>query len=129
MFQHTHIVASTVLPRALEMLSCFTSEAVHPNLGLPRLSSSLAQWKAPGLHEVKLNTDASFSSTGAGYGFVLRNSAGEVLKSGAGPLSHILSAEHAEIMALWRSLEHLTEFWNQPLLCETDCLRLTQQIA
>lgn len=47
-----------------------------------------------------LNTDASFSSTGAGYGFVLQNHEGNVLRSGAGPLSDIASEQHQEIMGL-----------------------------
>lgn len=47
-----------------------------------------------------LNTDSSFSITGAGYGFVLQNHEANVLKSGAGPLSNITSEQHAEIMSL-----------------------------
>lgn len=47
-----------------------------------------------------LNTDASYCMKGTGYGFVLRNHEGLVLKSGAGPLQNITSAEHDEVMAV-----------------------------
>lgn len=53
---------------------------------------------------LKLNFDASFSHSGAGFGYVLRN------QLGAGPLRSVMRAEHAEIMAAWNSWQNIREY-------------------
>lgn len=52
---------------------------------------------------MKLNFDASFFEFGPGFGLVLRNHMGVILKCVAGPLWSVRSADHIEIMAAWSS--------------------------
>lgn len=52
-----------------------------------------------------LRVNASFDSSGAGYGFVLRDHKGNALLSGAGPLHGVLSALRAEVLSLWTSFD------------------------
>lgn len=67
---------------------------------VPRERHHPTRWFPSDEGFLMLNTDSSFSITGAGYGFVLQNHEANVLKSGAGPLSNITSEQHAEIMGL-----------------------------
>lgn len=50
------------------------------------------------------------------------------MQSGAGPLSNIVSAEHAELMALWKSFSDIPMFWDTPIEIATDCNRLVLQM-
>lgn len=93
------------------MLALFQSADVNRSIGSTVLSPNNARWRPPDENVLKLNTDASFFATGAGYGYVLRDSVGMVLKSGASPLCNMINAEHAEIMAFWPSVKQiLTNF-------------------
>lgn len=49
--------------------------------------------------------------TKAGFGFILIDHYGIVLKSGVGPLFQVTRAEHAELMAIWLSWGHILEYW------------------
>ncbi|RLN13422.1 hypothetical protein C2845_PM09G23260 [Panicum miliaceum] len=51
--------------------------------------------------QMKINTDGAFSqlSGDGGWGFVIRDEAGEVLKAGAGRIPYVSDAFHAEVIA------------------------------
>jgi hypothetical protein len=67
-------------------------------------------WNKPLMGYYKMNTDASYFSTGSGAaGAVLRNSSGEAIASCYCPLDNILSAATAEAIALLRGLEPLEQ--------------------
>lgn len=57
-----------------------------------------------------LNIDTSYSLRSGGFGFVLRDSMGRVLISGAGPLRNVTSAEDAELLAMWSGFDHIREY-------------------
>lgn len=117
-----------VLRRSLDFLSITQSAMKDADIAATPALGSNVRWKAPGRSVLKLNTDTSYKPSGAGYGFVLRDHTGHPLLSGAGKLLHIISAEHGEIMAAWRSLEQISSYWNRPIILETDCLRLICQL-
>jgi ribonuclease HI len=71
----------------------------------------------------KMNTDASYFSTGSGAaGAVLRNSSGEAIAGCYCPLDNILSAATAEAIALLRGLELLEQLGCSKVIIESDSL-------
>lgn len=90
---------------------------------------TIVSWKPPAEGSLKLNTYASYCSTRDGFRFVIWNHSGKVLMFGTGPLHNTINELHAELMALWKSLEYAKEYWNFGMICETDCLSLSQEVV
>lgn len=88
----------------------------------------MSLWSPPPQGWLKLNVDAYFNTTGAGFGFILRDHRGSLVSSGAGPLPGATAAEHAEAMAIWCSLELTRESQDDRILIETDCLHLVHRL-
>lgn len=112
----------------MDFLSSFQGAGKAATVSEQRCRDHPTRWLPPRRGLLKLNTDASFLSTKARYGFVLRNHDGQILKSGSGPLLHATSAEHAEVLALRNSLEAISEFWSQGFSIETDCQKMVAQL-
>lgn len=127
-FSQLHKDGSTMIRRSLEFLSSYESAVKGDDSSSISVGRVSVRWRAPGSTTFKLNTDVSYTTSGAGYGFVLRDHTGHPLVSGAGKLSHITSAEHGEVMAAWRSLEQIQSFWHCNIILETDCLGLVRQL-
>jgi ribonuclease HI len=85
-------------------------------------------WMAPKEGWIKLNTDADFvADTGeASAGIVARNAEGEVLLSAWRTLRRCSSADEAEAEACLEGLRLMTEWINQPVCVESDCLNLVR---
>lgn len=86
------------------------------------------RWIPPDSGRFMLNVDASYTKMGGWYGFILRDHKGVVWKLGAGRLQLIQSAEHGELMVIWKSFVKMKEFWDQPIVIATDCKSLVSQI-
>lgn len=86
------------------------------------------KWRPPEVGRLLLNTDASFSSTGGGFSFILWDSDGWVLLSGSGPLHDVISMEHAELMAMWTGFQHIRDYWEQTITIASDCKRVVTQL-
>lgn len=71
-----------------------------------------SRWLPPDERWLMLNTDAYCVNNISGFGFVLRDRFGHVLKSGAGPILHATSTEHAGTMAMWEGLHRISKFWH-----------------
>lgn len=78
---------------------------------------------------VRMNTDASFSLIVIGFGFVLRDSLGNILLAGAGPLQEACNAEHAELLGIWSSFLMAQQAGIQSAIIETDCARILQEVC
>lgn len=89
---------------------------------------NLSQWSPPAKGWLMLNTDGAYYSGNGGYIFVLRDDEGRVLVSGAGLLEDAVSAEHAELLAIWHGFHHIEDYWRKPLILTTDCLCLVLQL-
>lgn len=127
-FAGKHLEASDSILKALCFLRAFQSQNSPASRPPKPIPSSRSHWFPPDPGWIMLNTDASYSSAGSGFGFVLRDQSGKVLKSGAGPLDCIQSVEHAELLAIWRSYSNISEYWFKPLIISTDCQTLVSQI-
>lgn len=127
-FNHKNHLPQRIATTALDYLSSF--QVASPDSSVPKLRGCdhPTRWLPPANASLKLNTDGSFLSNRAGYGFVLRNHEGRVLKSGSGPLLYATSAEHAEVMALRKSLENIQEFWSHDFSVELDCQKVVDQL-
>lgn len=66
-----------------------------------------ARWKKPPEGVLKLNSDGAFSKerkTG-GWGFVIRDDQGQVIKAGAGGEGALLDAFHSELLGCAAGLQ------------------------
>ena len=64
-------------------------------------ANRMKRWTRPPEDVLKINCDGAYrsvTSTG-GWGFVIRDCDGQVIKAGAGKCSHLLDALHAELLA------------------------------
>ncbi|RLN13604.1 hypothetical protein C2845_PM09G15520 [Panicum miliaceum] len=59
------------------------------------------KWCRPSGDQMKINSDGAFhpAAGDGGWGFVIRNAAGEVMRAGAGKIQKLLDAIHAEVAA------------------------------
>lgn len=96
--------ANSIVDKALSYLKSFQNcvDALrgdfHHNCGHP------LTWLPPDAGWLMLNIDTSYGNDKKGLGFVLRDCYGHVMMSGAGPLGSVISAEHAETLAVWYGL-------------------------
>lgn len=60
--------------------------------------------------------------------YILRDSVGQVLLLGAGPLLGCVSMEHAKLLAIRHSLNQIGEHCDKFIIIETDCLNLIRQL-
>ena len=79
-------------------------------------------WQKPPVGFLKLNSDGSFFSdekTG-GWGFIIRDKNGEVIKAAAGKEDCILDAFHAELLGVQAGLRMAINLGTTRLYIETD---------
>lgn len=126
-FAQKLIQPSTVVESSRSFLQLYYS--FHPPIAARRLQPEHpTAWLPPDGNQLKLNVYASFGIKGAGFGFVLRNSWGDVVLSGAGPLPNALSGFHAELLGVWYNYELVHENYQAHLIVQTDCLTLATQL-
>jgi ribonuclease HI len=87
-------------------------------------------WKPPPLEYYKINTDGAFdpNTRTGGWGFVVRNTNGEVLLAGAGNICHVASALHAETIAALKGVQQVARLGMQHIILETDASILASAI-
>ncbi|KAE8773514.1 hypothetical protein D1007_54200 [Hordeum vulgare] len=92
----------------------------------PRGSSTHAngvdQWERPVTEVLKINTDGAFSENPrrGGWGFVIRDSAGVVARSGAGKMAFPMDAVHTEAEACIQGLTAAMNWGMTRVVVETD---------
>jgi len=85
-------------------------------------------WVKPGASLLKLNSDGAFDPVkkDGGWGFVIRDDQGRVIKPGAGRADFLLNALHAELLACYAGLQEAVKMGVQVCACfqvmTTDCL-------
>ncbi|XP_024196456.1 uncharacterized protein LOC112199714 [Rosa chinensis] len=89
------------------------------------------QWSAPPVVMVKVNVDGAFHhfTRKGGISFVIRNSDGHMIASGGRPLSGLVSAEHAELLACKMAVEFLVHHDFRPAVLEKDALVVQRQLV
>ncbi|OEL26270.1 hypothetical protein BAE44_0012710, partial [Dichanthelium oligosanthes] len=80
---------------------------------------------------VKINCDGAFhqNSASGGWGFVIRDSAGNVVCEGSGRLDHLLNSFHAEVIACIHGLKAAAELGIEQVILETDALMVQQAVS
>jgi hypothetical protein len=81
-----------------------------------------AHWCRPPENFLKLNCDASFiSESGTGsWGFIIRDSEGDVVLTGRGKVQNLLSAFQAELIACLHGVNSALQLGISSLILETD---------
>lgn len=80
--------------------------------------------------KLKINCDGAFKNaeSGGGWGFVIRNSDGDVRGSGAGCIQNIVSALQAEVEAYAAALQAASDWGMTNVEVESDCQVLLRAI-
>ncbi|RLM65074.1 hypothetical protein C2845_PM16G01240 [Panicum miliaceum] len=80
------------------------------------------RWKKPGAGVLKINSEGAYTaSTGkGGWGFVIRDDQGDVVKAGAGHCQHLLDAFHAEMIACLMGIRAAIALGISNEIVETD---------
>ncbi|XP_062014144.1 uncharacterized protein LOC133730601 [Rosa rugosa] len=89
------------------------------------------KWKAPPKCWLKINFNGAFNGgTGkAAVGVVVRDETGVCLGAVGKAFSYIHSAEHAELTACREAVDNVITHLLHPVIFETDCLILKQQLC
>ncbi|CAN6201987.1 unnamed protein product [Urochloa humidicola] len=92
----------------------------------PQLIHRQKHWRKPHRGTFKINTDGAFLlNTGeGGWGYVIRDEEGNVIRAGAGRSSHLLDAFHAEVNACLRGVSAADELGMNKVVIETDSMLL-----
>jgi hypothetical protein len=82
--------------------------------------------RRPARDVYKINIDGSYSPTdgGGGWGFVIRDSEGQVITAGAGRCDFLLDAFHSEVLAYKAGIQAARELGMAHIEAETDSLLL-----
>jgi len=80
------------------------------------------RWKKPAGGILKLNSDDAFreGSKDGGWGFVIRNHQGRVIRAGAGKEEFLLNAFHAELLGCAAGLQEAARLGISRIDIETD---------
>jgi len=98
----------------------------NPELPVRASREGVERWKRPVEDVLKINSDGSFNpKTGAGgWGAVIRNSMGQVVKAGAGHIHHALDAFHTEVIAALEGVKMAKMAGMTNVVLETDAILL-----
>ncbi|XP_024164555.1 uncharacterized protein LOC112171630 [Rosa chinensis] len=91
----------------------------------------ILKWKCPPLGWLKANIDGAYNpvSGRAAIGFLVRDSQGMFLGAVGKVVTHVQSVEHVELIACREAVDYVLEHGLFPMLLETDCLVLKQQLC
>jgi len=83
-------------------------------------------WSPPPDDVYKINVDASFhaDTKKGGWGFIIRDSAGDFLEGGAGNIPRAACPLQAEALAALYSLQHASHLGMTKVILETDAFQL-----
>jgi hypothetical protein len=89
-----------------------------------------AHWTKPPEDVLKLNVDASFfhESKAGSWGFLIRDSDGDVMLIGRGRVNYLVSAFHAELIASLQGLQRATALGIGHIIVETDAKEVVAAI-
>ena len=92
----------------------------HTNINLERVQ----KWVRPPEGIMKINVDGAFKNeTGqGGWGAVIRNEEGEVVKAGAGNISHTMDTFHAEMVAAREGIRLAAKAGMGHVIMKTDAM-------
>lgn len=84
------------------------------------------KWSKPDMGVMKINSDGAFDPNNrkGGWGFIIRDHLGMVIKAGAGRTHVLLDAFHAEVLACAAGIKAANECELQRVEAETDSLML-----
>lgn len=90
----------------------------------------LARWKKPPVGMVKINCDASVKRNGfIGVGYIIRNSAGDIIGSGFNRLQGDFDVATAEAMAIRSAMTFGLEHGVEACIVENDCEIVINRLA
>jgi hypothetical protein len=117
--------------RPPSVLAAAASKITDENLAIGKTDHSPAtqrqkRWSRPADDSFKINSDGSYSpeSGDGGWGYVIRDHDGTVIKAGAGRCSYLLDAFHSEVVGCKAGIRAAEELGMSKVVIETDSLLL-----
>jgi len=92
---------------------------------------TLKIWRKPAEGIVKINCDASFwtVNSAGGWGYIIRDWAGNVISAGRDHLPHLLDAFQAEVVASMQGIQAAIDLGISRVVIETDSLLVQQAVT
>lgn len=118
------VVAASIARCAVEYGEFFCPQKA------PSIAASI-RWEVPPPGMIKINFDGAFdaASGSAGWGFVCRDSGGNVVGAAAGRIRRVRDALHAEALACSYAIKAATDWGMSELIFESDCQVLVAAIT
>lgn len=94
-------------------------------------TNPIQKWSKPTPGYLKINCDASFNpiTKDGGWGFIIRDSDGDIVSAGRGRVDALLSALQAEAIACLHGVQKATDLGIGRAILETDAALICQAIA
>ncbi|CAO1943396.1 unnamed protein product [Urochloa humidicola] len=112
-------------------VDCFAAEVLKV-LKKERLEKKrlIQYWEKPPADTLKINCDGAYDHTegSGGWGFVIRDHEGDVVRAGLGKIRRCLDAFHAETIACWNGVNTAMELGIGHISLETDSQMLQQAL-
>jgi len=85
-------------------------------------------WKRPPENMLKLNCDGAYHATtkSGGWGFVIRDDDGAVVKAGCGKIEHAQDVFQVELIACFQAVKYAMEIGVTNIIIESDSLMVKQ---
>ncbi|RLN41888.1 hypothetical protein C2845_PM01G36200 [Panicum miliaceum] len=92
---------------------------------------SLKKWSKLVGEVLKINSDGAFdpATKRGGWGFVIRDSAGDVIHAGAGAVPYAMDALHTEVLGCLAALKAAGDRGMRKVLAETDSMLLKMAVG
>ena len=110
------------LPVLLSSLDCVAESLNKQAAASAAVTRRKERWAKPPVGKLKLNCDASFipgAATGS-WGFVIRDSDGDVVSAGRGKAEHLLGAFQAELISCLHGVQEAIRLGIVDMVLETD---------
>lgn len=103
-FQNKSILPSIVVQQDINLMHDFLNCNKPNTLHKPHGEIGALKWRPPPSGWLKMNKNAVVKGGKAAYDFVLRDTQGNLILSGVGPLPEISSVKYAELLGMWHGI-------------------------
>ena len=120
------------IPITVRSVLCYAAEVINlMKKGGERELRTLKIWRKPAEGIVKINCDASFwtVNSAGGWGYIIRDWAGNVISAGRDHLPHLLDAFQAEVVASMQGIQAAIDLGISRVVIKTDSLLVQQAVT
>ena len=138
-WQERNIIREEGRRRPVELIARYAKTYIHEHrleaereqIRASRLVRRGERWQKPPVEFLKLNCDACFKScsSSGSWGFLIRDSDGDVVITGRGKVDQLLNAFQGELIACLQGIQTAIELGIGKLIVETDAKMVVQALS